>query len=157
MQNYFHKFSIHHHFYLPRSADSHCFSLSQSPSRCFTYRTDLNHVFATTRSSNCQFSMPIEELIFALGNLYLKINLINPLRLLGSWHLTHLLCFNSVLRIYDLRPVPLCTLESLTSTGNLCIFCCPNMSKNVMITYSVSNQYPSTVTLRVLHIESVMI
>lgn len=40
-------------------ADSHCFSLSQSPSRCFTYHTDLNYVFATTRSSNCQFSMPI--------------------------------------------------------------------------------------------------
>ena len=122
MQNYFYKFSIHHHFHLPQSADSHCFSLSQSPSRRFTYRTDLNYVFATTRSSNCQFSIPIEELIFALGNLYLKINLINPLRLLSSWHLTHLLCFNSVLRIYDLRPVPLCTLESLTSTGNLCIF-----------------------------------
>ena len=58
-----------------------------------------------------------------------EINLINPLRLLSSWHLTHLLCFNSVLRVYDLRPVPLCTLESLTSTGNLCIFCCSNMSK----------------------------
>ena len=63
-----------------------------------------------------------------------EINLINPLRLLSSWHLTHLLCFNSVLRIYDLRPVPLCTLESLTSTGNLSfIFCCPNMSKNDFI------------------------
>jgi len=51
--------------------------------------------------------------------IFIKINLINPLRLLSSWHFTHLLCFNSVLRVYDLRPVPLCTLESLTSTGDL--------------------------------------
>ena len=50
---------------------------------------------------------------------YIFINLINPLRLLSSWHLTHLLCFNSVLRVYDLRPVLICTLESLTSTSNL--------------------------------------
>ena len=77
MQNYFYKFSIHHHFYLPRSADSHCFSLSQSPLRCFTYHTDLNHVFATTRSSNCQFSIPIEELIFALGGVYISWRRLN--------------------------------------------------------------------------------
>ena len=41
-------------------ADSHCFSLSQSPFGCFTNHNDLNHVFATTRSFNCQFSMPVE-------------------------------------------------------------------------------------------------
>ena len=45
-------------------ADSHCFSLSQSPLSCFTHHNDLNHVFATTRSSNCQFSIPKLEYIF---------------------------------------------------------------------------------------------
>jgi len=55
--------------FVPRSADSHCFSLSQSPSRCFTYHTDLNYVFATTRSFNCQFSMPIPSQQYKIDSL----------------------------------------------------------------------------------------
>lgn len=123
MPNYFCKFSIHHHFYLPRSADSHCFSLTQSPSRCFTYLWPQSRV---CHYKVFQLSIQYSRRRILLNHLqpqklYLKINLINPLRLLSSWHFTHLLCFNSVLRVYDLRPVPLCTLESLTSTGNLFI------------------------------------
>ena len=106
-------------------ADSHCFSLSQSPFHCFMDLWPQSHVcHYKVFQLSIQYSRRVLRIIHHLiqtqpQKLIFEINLINPLRLLSSWHFTHLLCFNSVLRVYDLRPVPLCTLESLTSTGNL--------------------------------------
>jgi len=77
-------------------------------------------VFATTRSSNCQFSIPIEELIFTLGNLYINnasYNLVFIAIFMRSCRTEISMLYFNLLNLYELHYYS--------------IFCCTNMSKNV--------------------------